>query len=126
MHYMQIFIRFAYPEFLICTSAMLVVKYKRIFYQLYCGHQPTWVRNIVSCVPREWLQVKNTVSSHPTSERVVKGGGGGSRFSAGEKQLHNFTCLKKPASRFIYITVCSMIYHVPLDRLDQSYFLPVA
>ena len=26
--------------FLTCTSAMLVVRYKRIFYQFYCGHQP--------------------------------------------------------------------------------------
>ena len=41
---------------------MLVVKYKTIFYQFYCGHEPTWVRNIVSCAPGDWLQVKNTVA----------------------------------------------------------------
>ena len=40
---------------------MLAVKYRTIFYQFYCGHEPTWVRNIVSCVPGDWLQVKNTV-----------------------------------------------------------------
>lgn len=45
--------------FLTCTSAMLVVQHKRMFYQFYCEHQPTWVRGIMCCVPTIWLQVKN-------------------------------------------------------------------
>ena len=40
-------------KFLTCTSAMLVVRYKRIFYQFYCGHQPWWASYILSSNSRE-------------------------------------------------------------------------
>ena len=53
------------------VAPMLVVKYKRIFYQHYCGHQPTWMRNVVSCVPRDWLQVKNIWFSYHSSETTL-------------------------------------------------------
>ena len=49
---------------------MLVVKHKRIFYQFYCGHQPTWARSIVRCVPRDWLQVKNSKRKGSVAVRI--------------------------------------------------------
>ena len=51
--------------------------------QLRAPVQPTWARNIVLCVPRDWLQVKNRVSTSrgSKSDKLV--------FFAGSSILQN-------------------------------------